>query len=30
MARGLSVEPLFEPVQLPLVGIDWVIVGIEA
>lgn len=30
MARGLSVEPLFEPVQLPLEGIDWVIVGGES
>jgi protein gp37 len=25
--RGLSVEPLFEPVDLDLRGIDWVIVG---
>lgn len=25
--RGLSVEPLFGPVTLPLKGIDWVIVG---
>lgn len=30
LARGLSVEPLFEPVQLPLEGIDWVIVGGES
>jgi hypothetical protein len=25
--KGLSVEPLFGPVKLPLAGIDWVIVG---
>ena len=25
--KGLSVEPLFEPVSLNLSGIDWVIVG---
>ena len=25
--RGLSVEPLFGPVDLPLEGIDWIIVG---
>lgn len=28
--RGLSVEPLWESVQLPLVGISWVIVGGES
>ena len=25
--RGLSVEPLFGPVELPLAGVDWVIAG---
>jgi protein gp37 len=25
--KGLSIEPLFEPVAVPLTGIDWVIVG---
>jgi protein gp37 len=25
--KGLSLEPLFGPVDLPLAGIDWVIVG---
>lgn len=25
--RGLSLEPLWEPVDLPLTGVDWVIVG---
>jgi len=25
--KGLSLEPLFEPVAVPLTGIDWVIVG---
>lgn len=29
-ARGLSVEPLFEPVDLELEGIDWVICGGES
>ena len=28
--RGLSVEPLWEEVELPLEGIDWVIVGGES
>jgi protein gp37 len=28
--RGLSVEPLWESVELPLKGIDWVIVGGES
>jgi protein gp37 len=28
--RGLSVEPLWRPVTLPLEGIDWVIVGGES
>lgn len=30
VVRGLSVEPLFEPVELDLTGIGWVIVGGES